>query len=269
VGTAFVPARLITQGALSAIFLASYREQVIEHSFHVTGTGHIGKTPVYWIESTPQILGGPSRIQVEQVAVSKSTYKPLYSRLLLNGHLELGSGIRVVSIETTNRAPVNLRATNPRSSLGSGYFFPGGFPPLSLKQARAKHPSLLIRPRIGGLRLVLVTQTPAATTSNSPNRFPGATFYYGRLLNTGLPDDKEPDMTGLKPYLSVDQYTRPNALTRFFRAFFPPEGSALIDYFLVSRPSSSATISRGRISIVIKGSSDALVVAAARALGSQ
>jgi hypothetical protein len=268
-GTAFVPARLIPQGAPpSAIFLASYREQVMDHSFHVTGTGHIGKTPVYWIESTPRILGGPSRTQVEQVAISKSTYKPLYSRLLLNGHAELGSGIRVVSIETTSRAPVNLRATNARSSLGSGYFFPGGYPALSLKQARAKYPSLLIRQHIAGLRLVLVARTPAAATGDSSNRFPGASFYYGSLLNTGLPDDKEPDMRGLKPYLSVDEYTRPNALTRFFRAFFPPKGSALIDYFLVSRPSSSATLSRGGMSIVITGSSDALVLAAARMLGS-
>lgn len=174
----------------------------------MTGTGHIGKTPVYWVESTPWIVGGPSRTQVEQVAISKATYKPLYSRLLLNGHIEHGSGTRVLSIETTNSAPVSLRGTNPRFSLGSGYFIPTGYPPMTLKQAGAIHPSPRIFHRIAGLRLVLVAQTPAAATSVSQNRFPGASFYYGSLLNTGLPNDKEPDMTGLTPYLAVTEFTR-------------------------------------------------------------
>jgi hypothetical protein len=267
-GSAFLPARLITQGAsLSAIFLTSYREQLADHSFHVTGTGHIGTTPVYWIESTPWILGGPSRTQVEQVAISKATYKPLYSRFLLNGHIERGSGTRVLSIETTNSAPVSLRGTAPRFSLGAGYSVVVGYPPLTLKQVRAMRPSPVIRLRIAGLRLVLVARTPVSPSANSPYRVPGASFYYGSLLNTGLPNDKEPDMTGLKPYLAVTEFTRPNALTRFLHAFFPTDGSALIDNSIVSRGRSSATLRKGEIFTVIEGSSDALVVAAARALG--
>jgi hypothetical protein len=268
VGTAFLPARLINQGAsLSAIFLTSYRAQLAQHSYHLIGTGHLGKTPVYWIESTPWILGGPSRTQVEQVAISKATYKPLYSRLLLNGHVELGSGIRVLSIETTNSAPVSLRGHNPRFSNGAGYFVVPGYPPLTLKQVRSMHPSPRVLPRIAGLPLVLVAQTPATATSDSPYRFPGASLYYGSLLNTGLPNDKEPDLTGLKPYLSVVEFTRPNAMTRFLHTFFPKEGSALIDNSAVSRASSSATLQRRGVFIVIQGSSDALVLAAARALG--
>ena len=267
-GSAFLPERLIAQGAsLSAIFLTSYREQLTDHSFHVTGTGRIGTTPVYWIESTPWILGGPSRTQVEQVAISKVTYKPLYSRFLLNGHVERGSGIRVLSIEATNSAPVSLRGANPRFSLGTGYFTVGGYPPLGLEQVRAMRPSPRIVTRIAGLRLVLVAQTPVAPTANSAGRFPGASFYYGSLLNTGLPNDKEPDMTGLKPYLAVTEFTQPNALTRFLHAFFPAEGSALIDNSVVSRGHSSATLRKGGLFIYIEGSSDGLVVAAARALG--
>lgn len=267
-GSAFLPAKLITQGAsLSAIFLTSYRQQLEDHSFHVTGTGHIGKTPVYWIESTPWILGGPSRTQVEQVAISKATYKPLYSRLRLNGHIERGSGTRVLSIGTTNSAPVSLRGSTPRFSLGAGYSVAVGYPPLTLRQVRAMRPSPDIRLRIAGLRLVLVARTPVAPSLNSPYRAPGASFYYGSLLNTGLPNDKEPDMTGLKPYLAVTEFTRPNPLTRFLHAFFPADGSALIDNAVVSRSHSSATLRKGGIFIYIEGSSDALAVAAARALG--
>jgi len=264
VHTNFLPVGLSGDG--SDAFAASYREQLITHQFHVTGTGKIGRTPVYWIESTPQILGSPDRTQVEQVAISKTTFKPLFSRRLLNGRIELGSGERVVSIETTDHAPAGLQGTSVR--FGSpGYGLPGGFPPLSMKAARSLRPPLIIPSLLDGLHLVLLTQSPATATEVSQFRFPGAELYYGSLLNTGLPNDREPDTTGLKPYLSITEFTRPNAFTRATRGYFPPAGSALIGGSAVSYGPGASLRTHDGLYVLIAGSSDTLVLAAVREIG--
>jgi hypothetical protein len=264
VGANFLPAGLINGWDA---FVASYREQLRTHQFHVTGSGKIGGTPVYWIESTPQILGSPDRSEVEQVAISKMTFKPLFSRRLLNGRIERGSGERVVSIESTDHAPASLHGTTPRFAPLT-YALPGGYPPLSIRAARSLRPPLIIRRRIATLPLVLLTQSPATATELSQFRFPGAELYYGSLLNTGLPNDREPDTTGLKPYLSITEFTRPNALTRATRGYFPPAGSALIDAeeAVSSNPNASLRTHDG-LYVVIEGSSDTLVLAAAREIG--
>lgn len=261
----FLPVGLIGDG--SDAFVASYREQLRTHQFHITGSGKIGRTPVYWIESAPQILGSPDRSEVEQVAISKATFKPLFSRRLLNGHIERGSGERVVSIESTDHAPAGLHGTTPRFA-PLGYALPGGYPPLSMRAARLLRPRLIIRRRIAGLPLALLTQSPATATEVSQFRFPGAELYYGSLLNTGLPNDREPDTTGLKPYLSITEFTRPNALTRATRGYFPPAGSAVIDAeeAVSSNPNASFRTQDG-LYVVIEGSSDTLVLAAAREIG--
>lgn len=265
VRTNFLPTGLIGDGA--GAFAASYREQLLSHQFHVTGTAKIGRTPVYWIESAPQILGSPDRTQVEQVAISKTTFKPLFSRRLLNGRVEQGSGERVVSIESTDHAPAGLHGTTARFA-PLGYALPGGYPPLSMRAARSLRPPLIIQPRVASLPLVLLTKSPATATEVSQFRFPGAELYYGSLLNTGLPNDREPDTTGLKPYLSITEFTRPNALTRATRGYFPPAGSALIDAeeAVSSSPNASLRTHDG-LYVVIEGSSDALVLAAVREIG--
>lgn len=258
----FTPARLMGNGAgLSDVFGINYREQLQAHRFRVVGSGKVGGTPVYWIESTPFLLGDPSQREVERIAISKATYKPLYSKRLLNGHAEQGSGVRILTIETTDRAPANLHRQPEHHA--QGYAELSGYPPLTLRQAHALRPALTIRSRIAGLPLALVAQPPTAATL-SQSRFPGAALYYGTLLNTGLPNDKEPDLTGLKPYVSVTAYTSPNALTHSLRAFFLPDGRAVIDPTDVDYSHSSATFRTHGLYVVIHGSNDALVLAAAR-----
>lgn len=268
----FVPARLLApdQGAtVAAIFASSYRQELRARGFHVVGSGKLGTTAVYWLQDTPRVLGSPSRTEVQQVAISKATFKPVYARRLLNGHLERGSGIRVLSIDSTDRAPVDLRRNAPNfgncSSNGFCYGFPVGYPALSIRRARAMYPQLLIHRRIADLPLVLVAETPVASPTVEESRYPGAAFYYGSLLDTGLPNDREPDHTGLKPYLSVAEYTRPNTYTK--SQVFPPEGSALIDGSNPFPSTPTATLRMHGLYIVIQGSSDALVRAAAERIG--
>jgi hypothetical protein len=269
-GTQFVPATIrgMSSGAADYVsaFASRYRAKLRRHAFHVTGSGTLYGTPVYWISSTPTYIGrDPSRRQVEQAAISKSTYKPLYFRMLYNNRIVPGSQHRVLSIETTATAPPALNGRQPTLD---GYGWAAGYPQLTLKQVRATRPRPLIPAKVAGLRLSWTGSSPF-TKGPSSLTIAGVWLYYGALYNTGLPDDIQPAFTG--PYIEVFEFPHANLLTRFFTGRFPAHGVAVIDGLPARGPgigveygAHTATLHAHGLYLLIQASTQKLAIAVAK-----
>jgi hypothetical protein len=271
-GTELVPATIqgMSSGAANYVsaFASGYRAKLRRHAFHVTGSGTLYGTAVYWISSTPTFIGrDPNRRQVEQVAISKTTYKPLYFRDLYNNHVVPGSQQRVLSIETTATAPPALNKHRPMLTT---YGWGVGYPSLTLKQVRATRPRPLIPAKVAGLRL---SWTGSSPFDRGPNGLPiiGVWLYYGALYNTGLPNDIQPAFTA--PYIEVFEFPHANLLTRFYSGRFPAHGVAVIDGLPSRGPgvgaeygAHTATLQTRGLYLLIQASTRSLAIATARAV---
>jgi hypothetical protein len=248
-------------------FVAGYRAKLRAHAFHLSGSGTLAGVPVYWISSTPAYLGrDPSRKQVEQVAISKTTYKPLYFRTLYNGHVVPASEQQVISIETTTTAPVMLKRYQRLHQLSPGFGWSTGYPQLTLTQTRAIRPRPLIPMHISGLRL---SWTGSSPYNIGPNDLPipGVWLYYGSLYNTGLPNDTQPGFKN--PYIEILEFPHANPLTRVYAGRFPANGTAVINGLPAQGPGAilgahTATLQTHGFYLLIQASSAQLAIAAAR-----
>lgn len=292
-GTLFVPEKLTQPQATlpapasqfitssRAQFVTSYRAQLRAHAFRVTGTGQIAGIPVYWLSSPPTYIGrDPNRKKVEQVAISRATYKPVYFRTLYNNKVLSGSGQRILAVETTMSAPTTLNGSHPVSPSEWGWDI--GFPTITLKQARASAPNAIIPTAIDALRLSWTGTTPFTygTKQLRPGYFvalgnpiDALWLYYGKPYNTGLPNGEQPGFTA--PYIEVFEFPHSNQITRTYAARFPEDGTVIIDGLTAIGPgranfpltgAHTATLKTRGSYILVQASSDQLAVAAANAM---
>lgn len=268
-GTWFVPRSKNVPGINRYIsqFVLSYRAKLRAHAFHVTGRGTVADTPVYWLSSTPTYIGrDPTRKQVQQVAVSRTTYKPVYFRVLYNNRIIPGTAQRVLSIETINAAPSGLRGHRPMTT-GVGWDL--GYAPIPLTQAQARRPRPIIPPEIAGLRLSWTGNSPFITGPNGVT-VPGVCLYYGTVIKTGLPNDNQPSFNGR--YIEIVEFPHGNQLTRFYAGRFPGNGAALINALPAQGPvvddigANTATLKTHDLNLLIQASSESLAIATAKAV---
>jgi hypothetical protein len=227
-------------------FASGYRAHLRAHSLRVSHAGTIDGKPVYWIEGKPRFFGGHS--EVEQVAISKTTYKPLYYRYLRDGRIERGSGVRVLSIETTNLMP----PAPPSSRFPYSQSF--GYRSMTLKQALAMRPRPRIPEQIGGLRLAVVGHSPFQTGANLNMPVPGVWLYYGTAPNTRLPTDIQPSYKGA--YIEIFEFPHANPVTHYYAGHFPSDGVAVIDALSATGHLHTATIKTHNRYYIINASSD-------------
>jgi hypothetical protein len=268
-GTWFVPRSEIVPGTSRYVsqFVLDYRAKLRAHAFHVTGRGSVAGTPVYWLSSTPTYIGrDPTRKQVQQVAVSRATYKPVYFRLLYNNRIILGTAQRVLSIETINAAPPALGGHRP---ITEGVGWDLGYAQIPLTQAQAQRPRAIIPPAIAGLRLSWTGNSPFITGPNGVT-LPGVCLYYGAVLKTGLPNDNQPSFKGR--YIEIVEFPHENAMTRFYAGRFPGNGAALINALPAQGPvvddigAHTATLKTHDRYLLIQASSESLALATAKAV---
>ena len=242
--------------------ISGYRAALRSGAYHVVGSGTLDGKPVYWIATKPDYEpsgldgSGPIESYVQQVAISRSTYKPLYFRSLVNGRVQPGESTSVVSIET---GPGNPSLFTSVHTYFLGYGYTPSSPPTTITQAaKAMHRQPVIPPAtINGLTRSWIGQPrySAGNTLQSQSQFPaGIEFFYGKLNDTGTPT-----YSGAN-FISITEYAHPNPVTRAFGSVrFPSNGQALAQH-------DRATLKTHGYYVIIDAGNPAAAIAAARTL---
>jgi len=261
------PKTLRGQANWLASFVSGYKSALRSGEYHVTGSGTINGTPVYWIASKPEYDASPDngsngRFQngsiykrVTQIAIAKATYKPVYGRTQIDGHIEPGSSSHILSIETTPPKPA-LFANHHNPRLGDAGSTPTS-PKTTLAQAQATmhRPAAIPATTIAGLHRSWIGQPPYISgVASYKDEIPGVTLYYGRLD----PNNYGPPY--LAPYVSITEFPHANPIvTTQGLGYFPNNERAVLE-------NHTATLKTHGLYVIINASSPQLATAAARAL---
>jgi hypothetical protein len=267
---AFIPAAQARRAGGFSGFVAGYREKLRRHEYRVTGSGTIGGRPVYWIESRPRwetdYPSNDVHKYVEQVAISKTTFKPVLQRTLRDGRVDGGSQFRVLVIETMPTRPALFRAVREAPS----WDWTGTSPPLTSAEVRARtHDAALLPARVAGLPRTWQGEPPylAGCCGSATIEAAGVSLYYGaldestgRVANTGHPLYRG-------RYVSITEFPRPDKVAAVFGStYFPAPGLAIVGARGITYVGRVATFRAHGVAVIVQASSDALALAAARVL---
>jgi hypothetical protein len=101
--------------------LDGYRDALAGGDAHVAGTDTIAGHDVYWIGFTPtqlpDVADGRDHAFAVQVAVDRTTYRPVYLRFTRDGAPGPGTGTRILSLDTVAAGSVDLTPQQPRATL--------------------------------------------------------------------------------------------------------------------------------------------------------
>ena len=232
-------------------FVTGYRAQLRSGAFHLVGTGQIEGQPVDWIASTPMVM---------EIAISRTTYKPLYMRERINGAIKPGSGVRIITAETLPRQPALFAHRTVPFGPGLGVASGGGTGiPTTLRDARAAmKPDPVVPPaRIAGLRRTWVGLPDylAPPYNSYRDQIGGVALYYGHLDYTGHP-------TYQGSYISITEFPHRNAVVTFNGVSLFRQDTAI----LTTHTDTIATMRTHGLYVIIQAGSRAEALAAARAL---
>ena len=188
-------------------FVAGFRTQLKSGDFHPIGSGQFAGQPVEWIASTMRFFADANNVAhtaVQEIAISRTTYKPLYMRLRVDGSIRPDSGIRVVKVETLplrRSLFAHPRPTPERLEVR----FPTTAPRTTLRAARAAmRPDPIVPPtRLAGLtrRWVGLPRYILGPSVDKLHQAVGVELFYGRTNFLG-----EPVYEG--PYISITELLR-------------------------------------------------------------
>ena len=252
-------ARPTTADAATLELISGYRAALRSGSYHVVGSGTIAGTPIYWIESKPGYIGGggvpgPIETVVQQVAISRSTYKPLYTRIQINGRTVPGESTHVLSIQTGTPNPA-LFANAHRTALPN-YGYTVSAPSTTVAQAAATmHREPIIPPKhLGALTRTWIGQS-RYSTARPLHLLPGIEFYYGKLDAYG-----KPIYTGNANYISITEFPNINAVVHGLgTGSFPDNAHAVLQ-------DRRATLKTQSLYAIVTASSPNAAITGARAL---
>jgi hypothetical protein len=227
---------------------------------HVVGHGRIQGTPVAWIASSPSADG-----RAQEIAISTTTYRPLFLRTVIGGRVEPGSSARVVLAETTAPRPaVFARAATTALGNGGWTHEPNGHTgiPTTLAAARASmtpHP-VVTGPRLAGLRRTWLGLPDYLLPGSSSDRgqVNGLSLYYGKLDDYG-------DPTYAGAFVSINEITSSRAARLMLGPGYFRVGKAVVAPARGGGPALAAQHVHG-LYVIVEASSAAKAIAAARAL---
>jgi hypothetical protein len=235
-------------------FVSGYKAALQSGDFHVTGTGVVDGRSVYWIESKPFPRIPYPHTRVEQVAISKTTYKPVYIRTRLDGHIEPGDASHILMIETIapNPAlfPKHISVPTEVAPLGSSQTT------LTQAQTAMRRPALVPSTTIVGLRRTWIGESGyfVGASPSYNNQLPGIELYYGSLDPSGYAPPYR------APYISITEFPSRNAfVVQQGLGYFPGDNHAVLD-------NATATLKTHGLYVVIEASDPARAIAAAQAL---
>lgn len=236
-------------------FVTGYRRQLERGAYHVVSRGRIDGTPVVWIAARPRADGS-----TQEIAVSTTTYKPLYLRSRVRGRVLAGSRARVVVAETTAPQPLLfVRAAAAAQGNGGWTGFAHGSTgiPTTITAARASmNPDPIVTgTRVAGLRRTWLglpdyLLPPANSYRDQVN---GLSLYYGELDGYGYPE-----YAG--SFISINEITSAHAARLMLGPGYFRAGHAVI----VPTAAMAALRVRG-LYVIITASSAAKATAAAQA----
>jgi hypothetical protein len=215
-----------TQPGGIAGFVSGYRDALRSGAYHVVGRGQLAGAPVYWIRSRPDYVSGngqpgPIKEVFQEVAISRTSFKPTYWRLVVDGHVVPGGESRVTLLRTL--APKPAVFAHPRLRTPSYGFTPSA-PATTLVQARASMKGHLVIPpaHLAGLPRRWIGQTRYFTTFTLAGQLPGVEFFYGKLDASG-----GPIYTG--NYISITEFPEANSVVRGMgTGYFPSAPQAIL-----------------------------------------
>jgi hypothetical protein len=251
-GAAEAHDQLVTLGGA----MADYKEALESGQAKVSGTGEVDGTPVYWIKLNVEMLPGLNGKLHEfayQVAVSRKTYKPIATRVTEDDVTSPNGITRILRLELTAAGSGNFERLTP--SLDGVVMRLGRVGELTTAKASdvLGRPALWLGQEFQGIPLTRIARLEASrgyspATGRWGHTKTGATFIYGPESGASP-----------KPYVHLWEAT--TIVPEFFRGrFVPPEGSLL----LVTK--GMGTMKKDGLYVSIEGSSEDLVLAAARAL---
>jgi hypothetical protein len=236
--------------------VSGYRSQLRNGAYHLIGSGQIAGQPVDWIAGKPQLVtdanGGAMHEEVEEVAISRATYKPVYMRTRIGGIIQPASGVGVITAETLPRRPSLFAHQHPWR--GNFSTTPSA-PPTTLAQARAAmKPDPIVPPtQLAGLRRTWVGLPRYLLPGNSYNdRIGGVELFYGHTDQHG-----KPIYTG--SFISITEFPHINPAVRYEGLRLFPQGAAII-------ANRTATMKTHGLYVIIKAGSPDQALTAAREL---
>jgi phage gp37-like protein len=241
-------------------FVAGYRRRLERGAYHVVSRGRIRGTPVIWIAASALADG-----RAQEIAVSTTTYKPLYLRTLIGGRVEPGSGARVVVAETTAAQP-SVFAHSATSPMGNGGWThtrngqTGIATTIAAARASMSPDPIITARRIAGLRRTWTGLPDYLLPGSSSYRdqVKGLSLYYGKVDDYGYP-------TYAGSFVSINEITSARAARLLLGPGYFREGKAVITPARPGGPAMAAAHIRG-LYVIVEASSAANATAAVRAL---
>lgn len=236
--------------------VTGYGAQLRNGAYHLVGAGTIAGQAIDWIASKPQTFtdanSGAPHEDVREIAISRTTYKPLYWRMRVDGVIQPDSGVRVITAETLPRKPALFAHRRPFTG---GYAVTPTAPLTTLAQARAAmNPDPVVPPkRLAGLLRTWVGLPRYLAPGNSyRDQIGGVELYYGHTDDLGVP-------TYTGSYISITEFPRlnPAVTAQGIRLF--PQDAAIIN-------NTTATMKTHGLYVIIKAGRPDQALTAARAL---
>jgi hypothetical protein len=237
-------------------FVTGYRSQLRAGAYHLIGNGQMAGQAINWIASKPQSFrdasSGALHEEVREIAISRSTYLPLYWRIRIDGVIQPDSGVRVISAETLPRRPSLFAHRRP---LSGAFGSTPSAPPTTLAQARAAmNPDPVVPPeRLAGLRRTWVGLPRYLRAFNSyRDQIGGVELFYGHIDYAGFP------VYG-GSFISITEFPHRNPVIDFQGLALFPDDAAIIT-------NRTATMKTHGLYVIIEAGSPGDTLAAARAL---
>lgn len=255
-GDAFYPPSRVQYLDKTLAFLATdYRRALQSGAARLLGSDAIDGRPVYWIRVDTQMLpdasDGREHEWAHDVAVAQDTLKPVATRETRDGVVGPDGISRVESIESVGSA--SLTVTHPSPEGARMQFEQAG----SLTRAQASDvlgaPVVTAGDELDGLALSRIAKQ---TRTEGDVTHTGVTLYYGPDSGGGI---GTPDPAA--PFLRVSEtLTLDSQFQRGVEGYSPPEGTVLVFGGTIG------VMQRHGLHIALEGSSEQLLVDAARAL---
>jgi hypothetical protein len=236
-------------------FLKGYRSKLRSGDYHAISNGRIGGQPVEWIAGKAVARDdatGTMHFAVQEIAISRATYKPLYMRIRIDGVVQPDSRVRVIAAETLQPRPSLFAHRHP---FEEGFKITASAPATTLREARAAmNPDPIVPPsRLARLqRSWIGLPRYLAGPSNKLRQIGGVELFYGRTDFLGHPIYRG-------SFISITEFPHKNpAVTDQGIRLFPQDAAIVSD--------GTATMKTHGLYIIINAGSTSQALTAARAL---
>jgi hypothetical protein len=235
-------------------FVKSYRAELAAGDYHPVGRATIDGENVEWIARKPYALNdeaGVEHLYVQEVAISRKTFKPLYWRTRVDGVVDPTSLTELIVANSVPPRPALFAHREQQAPLFTDV---QSAPATTLQAARAAmNPNPVVpAAKLAGLRRTAIGLPRLLEgPPNHLRQVPGVELFYGKPNFLGLPIDRG-------SFISITEFPNANAVVRSELPAFQPTGAVVFR--------NTATLRAHGLYIIVNASTPEKALAAARAL---